>query len=85
MSDDDDYAGQYYSESKERWIPFGEMHDRHLLNAWRKLGASYYDTTHEGEQHRIAAKVLEIECELIVRGYERTPEGWQRPDEGESA
>lgn len=29
--------GHYYSLSKDKWIPFEEMHENHLLNAAFKL------------------------------------------------
>jgi len=31
------YKFEYYSDSKDKWIPFEEMHEGHLMNVIKKI------------------------------------------------
>ena len=77
--------GHHWSESKQKWVAFADMADNHVLNAWKKLGARYYEPDlDEPEQAEIAGKVAELGAELELRGWQRGEDGsWERPPVGE--
>ena len=75
-----DYKFEYYSSSKDKWIPFEEMHENHLMNVIKKMKTqnldkiiveNYFDTT---VARRIQKSVKNVKISVVpvaVRGNDK--------------